>query len=210
MALQINQRSVLIFRVTAGLFALVALAASLWLLAADQLATRSETVEQAARIGAVRGDLWSLAALVEARGLSAPPTEPSPEQRKTAEAVREFAARAASHAPANARIWLLLARVAAEPAQRAEFLKMSYLTGQNDLSLIPQRLALATRLPSGADPMLADFAALEIQTLLRRAPTFKGHIASAHKTANADGKALIEKTLATFDPALLATVRGAQ
>jgi len=209
MALQINQRAVSMFRTISGVFALVAFAASLWLFAADALATRSATVGQAAQVGLVRGDLWSLAALVEARALPAPAADLSPQERKTADTVHELAARAASYAPIRARTWLLLARVAAEPAQRVEFLRMSYLTGQNDLSLVPQRLTLATRLPSG-DPMLADFTALEIQTLLRRAPAFKGAIANAHKTANADGKALIEKTLETFDPPLLATIRAAQ
>jgi hypothetical protein len=209
MAPQINQRAVSIFRVTSGAFALMAFVASLWLFAADALATRSDTVGQAAQIGLVRGDLWSLAALVEARPLPAPPADFSPEQRKTADAVRDLATRAASYSPANARVWLLLARVAAGSAQRVEFLRMSYLTGQNDLSLIPQRLVLATRVPL-SDPMLADFTALEIQTLLRRAPVFKGAIANAHKSANADGKALIEKTLETSDRALLATVRAAQ
>jgi hypothetical protein len=210
MALQINQRAVSIFRMTSGAFALVAFAASLWLFAADALATRSDTVEHAARVGVVRGDLWALAAHVGARALPVPPAEPASEQRQTADAVRDLATRAASYSPTNARIWLLLARVAVDPAQRVEFLKMSYLTGQNDLYLAPQRLTLATRLPS-SDPMLADFTALEIQTLPRRAPNFIGAtITSAYKTANADGKALIEKTLEAFDPSLLSKIRAAQ
>lgn len=207
MPAQINQRSVSIFRVTSGLFALAAFAALLWLLAADALATRGSTAGQAAQIGLVRGDLWSLAALIEARALPSL-AEASPAQSGTANAVRELATRAASHSPVNSRIWLLLARVTQEPAQRVEFLRMSYLTGQNDLSLIPQRLALATRLPA-SDLMLADFAALEIQMLLRRAPTFKGQIANAYKTANAEGRALIEKTLETFDRELLLSIRAA-
>jgi hypothetical protein len=210
MAPQINQRAVSIFRVTSGVFALVAFAASLWLFAADALATRSDTVGHAAQVGMVRGDLWSLAAFVEARGLPAPPAEPAPDQRKTADAVRDLATRAASFSPANARVWLLLARVATDPAQRVELLKMSYLTGQNDLYLAPHRLTLATRLPS-SDPMLTDLVALEIQTLPRRAPNFIGMtITSAYKTANADGKALIEKTLEAFDPTLLSKIRAAQ
>src|SRR5437870_243978 len=107
MAPPIRPRSATVFRLTSGTFALVALAASLWLLAADVLGAQHATA--AARIGLIRGDLWAEAALDEARALPAPVADAATaEQRKIAEDVRELATRAATLSPTDSRIWLLL------------------------------------------------------------------------------------------------------
>ena len=115
---------------------------------AELMYERRDAAMKAAKFGVVRGDLWSEAAfaygnIVLAQGGKAPNADPMLLER--ARAVTELAL---ARAPHNSRLWLLLAAnsfgFAGFSEKVSASLRMSYYTGSNILSVLPERLLLAT------------------------------------------------------------------
>jgi hypothetical protein len=169
----------------------------------------------AARIGLVRGDLWTDAAISTSVDLvgnllrfNAAPTE------QTYADTEQAALRAARLAPHDARAWLLLAAAALQPGRTredvAEPLKMSYYTGADDPALMPLRIRVATRSEAMNEDELQLLVAQDIRAMVLRHPELKPDIVSAYRDASPVGQHFIETSLAKLDPALLAAARGSK
>jgi hypothetical protein len=170
---------------------------------AGLLATQRSAAGEAARIGYVRGDLSAAYALAYA-DLAWGVIAEAATTESTA-AARAAAERALSLAPHNARVWLLLASLAAPLDLRKGIaaLKMSYYTGPNDFALTPLRLLVAMRSDVLADDELSELAQWEIRTILARKPELKRAILAAYRKASPLGRQFLEKTLRELDPDLL-------
>jgi hypothetical protein len=166
----------------------------------------------AARIGLIRGNLWADYAGALAPDLSAASTgDDSPVMLATLNRVRAAAVRAVELAPHESRAWLLIAAVDAHDSSRnvAGPLKMSYYTGPNELSLIPLRLAITTRIPAIAEPEVQILAAGEIRTIITRKPELKQFLVAAYRNALPEGKRFIEGQVGELDPALMTSLQAA-
>src|SRR3974390_343126 len=101
----------------------------------------------AASIAVVRGDLWTEAAVALSSGLTGEVAgESDPQMTPEKDRAREMAQRAARLSPTDSRTWLLLAALDTRfdwpNREVAGRLKMSYLTGPNELSLTPLRIRI--------------------------------------------------------------------
>jgi hypothetical protein len=219
------------FRVGAAVLGVLLAFEALWILSAEAFRPRlasfpaaaaaaavapseRDKAELAAKIGLVRGDLWADYAMTLmpqlpqeiARGGAVASSHP-------AEVARAAAEKAASLAPHDSRIWLLLAAVASEIDRRAResdgALKMSYYTGPNELALMPLRLSIAARSNAIGDADLQLLVGQEIRTILTRKPELKPWILVAHRNASPAGKAFFESTVGALDPVLLTAMRTA-
>jgi len=203
--------------------ALVLLAMSAWILGAELArpdldflpapslaagtAALSDRATTAAAIGRIRGALWVDAAITRATALRAAlETDGPPAPAAMIEETRELAARAALHAPHEARAWLLMA---AADAEREAFrqrvaapLKMSYLTGPNEAALMPLRLIVATRSLAITDEELQILAEADVRAILTRKPELKPAITAAYRGASADGRRFLRSAVERVDPRL--------
>ena len=196
----------------------------LWLLTSELMHQRSDDVPRnfeeatrasekriaaawAARIGLMRGDLWTEAALTYAdRFWSAE------DLKSTLNSFERYAARRAIMlAPHDARAWLLLAsgegRFDWLHGTSEAALRMSYYTGFNELELAPLRLLIAARSVT-LDQELKDMVRRELRMLLTLRPHLRYAVRTAYNAAAPDGRGLFEATLQEIDPSLLATMRG--
>jgi hypothetical protein len=167
---------------------------------------------RAARLGAVRGDLWAQAALTYADlvwsegdgGAAAHATQVF----DTARAVAETAA---TESPHDARTWLLLASLEARmdwvTRRGASLLRMSYYTGPNETALVPLRLATFGRIDASGDEDLQQLVRRELANVVNKRPEQKGAIVAAYREALPAGKRFFEDALRDLDPKLLATPR---
>ena len=182
--------------------------------AADAAATAQERAPavRAARLGFVRGDLWAQAALsyadlAWAEGEAA--RARAPEVFDTARALTETAASAAPH---DGRMWLLLAslelRMDWVTRRGASLLRMSYYTAPNETALVPLRLATYGRLDASGDEDLQQLVRREIANVVNKRPALKPAIVAAYREALPAGKRFFEDALRDLDPKLLATVRS--
>jgi hypothetical protein len=229
-SLHLKGRSRTGFRVGVTVLAVLLAIEALWILSAEVLRPRlasfpaaaaaavtpseRDRAELAAKIGLVRGDLWADYAMTLmpqlpqeiARGGTVAPSRP-------AEVARAAAQRAASLAPHDSRIWLLLAAVASELDRRGResdgALRMSYYTGPNELALMPLRLSIAARSNAIGDADLQLLVGQEIRTILTRKPELKPWIVLAYRNASPEGKAFFESTVGALDPVLLTALRTA-
>jgi hypothetical protein len=165
----------------------------------------------AASIGLFRGDLWADYALAlgsELSGIDGAALDVPSEKVQTARAI---ARRAATLAPSDARVWLLLAAIDAQrdrPASDiARPLTMSYYTAPSEAALIPLRLKIAAGLDTLADPELQGLMTRDIRTVINRSPTLNFAIVDAYRGGSPEGRRFIEATLITLDPALLRMMR---
>jgi len=174
---------------------------------------RRNAAMRAAKIGIVRGDLWSEAAfaygdIIFARDKIASNAAPAM-LLKQAQAVTELAI---THAPHDSRLWLLLAAsyfwYDGFNDKAAASLKMSYYTGSNTLSVLPKRLLLATQTQALQDADFQELIRHDIQVAVTRRTEFKPAIAAAYNNASSTGRRFIEKTLDAFDPSILASIRS--
>jgi hypothetical protein len=168
----------------------------------------SERAATAALIGVIRGDLWADEAVLSASGASNAGAggKASPE---TLAAARETAERAASLAPYDARVWLLMATIDAGLDRRLEGpLRMSYYTAPNDTALMARRLQIATRSDAIADPDLQVLVSGEIRSILKSRPDLKPAIVAAYRDARPAGRQFMEDVLGSLDPDLLAAARA--
>lgn len=163
----------------------------------------------AAKLAAVRGELWADAAILQAGGvqddIEAGRTGEAPAALTDARAMAERAARLSPH---DSRLWLLIAAIDARldwlDGRVGAPLKMSYYTAPNDGALMGLRLLIATRSEAIADPDLQVLVSGEVRTIVRNRPDLKGAILAAHRAAPPQGREFIEGTLRDFAPDLLA------
>lgn len=167
----------------------------------------------AASIGAIRGELWvdyatllSSDLLADLEGLKATA------RPKAADNVGATASKAASLAPYDSRIWLLLAliqsRLDGPDRAVAELLKMSYYTGPNQTDLVPPRLLVATQSAAVANPELRDLVSRDVRTIVAHRPELRSALFVAYRSASPDGKRFLDAEIGSLDQNLLSTVRA--
>jgi hypothetical protein len=179
--------------------------------AAEAPATHRGAAGAAARIGLVRGNLWTDYAMTLAPDLSREPTgDAAAASIQALEGTRSAAMRGAELAPYDARAWLLLAGVDSRGLDHKPTgpLKMSYYTAPNAVSLIPLRINIATRTDAITDPDLQILVGGEIRTIITRKPDLKPLIVAAYRNALPEGRRFIEAQVGEFDPGLLAALRA--
>jgi hypothetical protein len=176
--------------------------------AAQEIAISRGRADRAARLGLIRGDLWTQAAIAHTSD-SAFQVAMGAGQAGPASAHFDVTSieRAASWSPADARAWLLLAAANLGPGASdvgvIEGLKLSYITGPNEPNLTPLRLAVVARSRAANDPEIEQFARQDIQTIVRRLPNLRLALAQAYKSASPEGKKFLTATLSELDPDLL-------
>jgi hypothetical protein len=164
-----------------------------------------------ARIGLVRGRLWTEDALTFAPfSMDGRDKSLSQESIIQLERAREAATRAVHSAPLDARAWLVIAQADSALGDRdpAAALKMSYYVSPNADSLFLIRLAIATRSNALTDPELPSLLGDEIHTILPGRPDFKPDIVAAYRDATSEGKRFIEQEIGRSDRDLLPALRS--
>ena len=132
----------------------------------------------AARLAAVRGDLWADYAAASSEGLQNDIAgDLSPTTTDAVAGARVAADRAVRLAPHDARMWLLIAAIDARLDwfnRRVEApLKMSYYTGTSDPALMGLRLLVAARLEAISDPDLQLLVSGRTRTIVRSIPVLR-------------------------------------
>jgi hypothetical protein len=179
---------------------------------ADAMYAVRDSAAIAAKVGMVRGDLWTVAAITKAAPLLFAATGSSRDQASQAEVenIRAIADRAARLSPHDSRIWLVLAgldlRAGGSNTRGTEMLKLSYETGPNEISLMPLRLLLAVKSSAVSDEEVRSSVPLDIQRIIMQRPDLKPAIALAYQNALPKGREIIEATLKQTDPRFLATI----
>jgi hypothetical protein len=166
----------------------------------------------AASIGIIRGDLWAdYAILLSSRFLNENMDDHASTSPGELLAVQAAVEKAATLAPHDSRIWLLLAMVYSQTdtsdARVGRSLMMSYFTGANNTTLMPLRLKIATRLQVISNIDLQVLVSGEIRTIILSKPNLQSAIVDAYNSANPAGKQLVINTLRDLDPDLLSVVR---
>jgi len=163
----------------------------------------------AASFGLIRGDLWSVRALVDAANVLG--GQDAPEKILTqpqVDGVRAAAERALSLKPLDSRVWLILAALSSQDVLAKEQLKLSYYTGPNDRRVMAYRLKFAT-LPNALESReVREAVRREIRTILIRAPELKPIIAAAYAGAKSEGRQFIEMIVLEFDPSFMTTLNA--
>jgi hypothetical protein len=174
-------------------------------------ASERDRATRAAELSLVRGDLWAEAAIAlspeyPTQSVKTAKTAPSIEQAQVARAAAE---KAATLAPHDARIWLLLAsQDCLLHREESGTLKMSYYTGPNEIALMPLRLLVATCSDAINDDELQTLVAREIQLIVTHEQNLKPAIIAAYQSATASGKRSIETVVGDLDSGLMATLRA--
>jgi hypothetical protein len=165
----------------------------------------------AARIGLIRGDLWSEAAFSYGNMLwSADKNAPGAERPPMKE-TRAVTERAIGYAPHDSRLWLLLA---ASDLQSERFnavsaaLRMSYYTGPNTTEIVPERLGLALHSHALEDDEFRALVRHDIRVAVMRKAELMPALIVAYANAPPAGKQFVEKSLSELDPSTLAVIRS--
>jgi hypothetical protein len=160
----------------------------------------------AARVGAVRGDLWAELFFSFANSIliwSSPDFGPIETLNEALPAAR----RALMFAPLRSEVWLLLAAMAKdyelETPSAATALTMSYYTAPYSQALTPLRLSVATRGSAVRDAELRQLVEQDLQIIFASKPNLRPAVVAAYSTASAEGKYLIESVIQEADPAFL-------
>jgi hypothetical protein len=161
------------------------------------------TAARAARIGAIRGDLWAESAFTYADLVLG-------DRSRAADVAREVATarlaldRALDDAPYQSGAWLLLAGLAQRypiPGSDAtEALKMSYYTGPSEPDLMPLRLRIAAQADVFNDIEMRQFVSRDLRLFLARKQ--RSVVAEAYDAASPAGKRFIEQTVRDLDPSV--------
>jgi hypothetical protein len=160
----------------------------------------------AARVGAVRGDLWAELFFSFANSIL---IRSGPDFRavETLNEASPAARRALIYAPFQSEVWLLLAEMARDyelqTPSAATALAMSYYTAPYNQALTPLRLSMATRGTAVRDAELRQLVEQDLQTILANKPNLRPAVIAAYATASAEGKHLIESVVQQADPAFL-------
>ncbi|CAL8970980.1 hypothetical protein RHODGE_RHODGE_03583 [Rhodoplanes serenus] len=165
----------------------------------------------AARLGAIRGDLWADAAMILVAALPGVTEVASGEAfpRAIHPKARVAAERAVRLAPYDPTAWFAFAAVL--PAARATedgrgpttatLLEMAFLTGPDDEALRLPRAALAVRTDAIAAAGIRDFVARDLYRLAARADRDRV-FAVLYGEATPIGKLFLERVAVEIDPAL--------
>jgi hypothetical protein len=221
-----SQTSFRNFRMATLVFAVVLGAQSIWLLLSElsrpgviSMPTDSQSAAfaakqrndatLAARIGAVRGDLWADSAYTYSDLLWANSSNSS-ENTPSLALVRGTLDRAVRYAPDQPGAWLLLAGLASRyrwsKLDSAEALKMSYYTGPSELQLMPLRLVVTVQLDTLNDGELQLLARRDIRLLF--AHQGKPVVIQAYQSATPAGKHFLEQAIGEIDPTFVEPLRG--
>lgn len=216
------------FRVTVFAFACVLGSLAAWILLAEVLRPTLEfTIDtnstmpvygtrdaamRAARIGVVRGDLWSDAALsysniIWNQGDNAPNAEMAPFER-----TRALMERAIAYAPHDSGLWLLLAanyfRFDWVNERAAASIRMSYYTGPNAVAVVPRRLFLAVQCRALLDNDFQELVRYDIRIAVTRKAELMPALLAAYTNAPLFGRQFMENALAALDPSMLESIRS--
>lgn len=160
----------------------------------------------AARVGMLRGDLWSELAYTYAAlewNRAALPAGSLDDAKVSAD-------RAVSFKSVNPAVWLLIGDLAAryrwDSPNAVESLKLSYYTGPHEDRLVPLRLLIASRLDLSADPELNRLFQREIEYILLYRPSLRKAISFAYAQASAQGRLAIQKSASDIDPVFANTL----
>ena len=160
----------------------------------------------AARVGAVRGDLWAELFFSFANSILIR-SGPDFGAVETLNEALPAARRALVYAPFRSEVWLLLAEMAKDyelqTPSAATALTMSYYTAPYNQALTPLRLSVATRGNALRDAELRQLVEQDLQTIIARKPNLRPAVVAAYATASAEGKHLIENVVQQTDPAFL-------
>jgi hypothetical protein len=167
----------------------------------------------AASIAQVRGDLWTEAAVNAAApmGFGLALTGSSGANSEIED--RSIFERAVRWSPSDSRAWLAFAAAnvgggAAGPPV-TELLKLSYLTGPNEIDLVPMRLAVVARGNALDDADVRQFARHDLENVLQYASDLRPAIAEAYRRGSPRGRQFIAAALGELDPAFLKTFPAA-
>ena len=174
--------------------------------------THRDNAATAALIGLVRGDLWTQAAFAYGDMLWNQ-DKPSPNaDTMQYERARVLTQRAITYAPHDLRLWLLLAAIDLRfdwlNDSASSALKMSYLTGPNAIRLVPARLLLSVQTRALADSDFRDLVRHDIRISTVHKSELMPAMIAAYNNAPLFGRQFIEKTLAEFDPSMLASIHS--
>lgn len=215
------------FRVTAFALACILGGLGTWILVAEilrpegiEFTTDSESAASifprrdaavlAARVGRVRGDLWSDAAFAYGGTLLNQKRDVPNGNKTTLERTRALTERAIAFAPHDSRIWILIAAYYFHtdwPNEKAmASLKMSYYTGSNTIEVVPERLLLALQSHALQDDEFQELVRHDIQMAVVRKSQLLPVLVAAYRSAPLMGRQFLEKTLAEFDPGVLAAI----
>jgi hypothetical protein len=180
--------------------------------AAAAAAGKRDRAAWAAKIGAIRGELWAQLAFTYADLLLGEHEEADDVTQKLSRA-RVSLERAIKDAPAQPGVWLLRAglglRFPSLAFNTTESLKMSYYTGPSEQELIPLRLRLIALSNAIDDVEIRLFVGRDLRVLSTRKQ--QSAIVDAYKAASLRGKRFIEQTLDDIDrPAAESLRTGAQ
>ena len=224
-------RPIIVFRLTALLFAILLGAQCLWLVLAelarpsiDQLPTdmasaaaaakQRDTALRAASIGAIRSDLWAEVAFSYADLLWGEKNEAIAHANPASTLLRARATlnHALNDGPHQSSAWLLLAelnlRFPSPDLDALEPLKMSYFTGPSEQPLVSPRLHIAVQLDGSNDIEMRQFISRDLRMLL--AQNRKSAIAEAYNVASPADKRFIESTIRDIDPSAFDTLQTAK
>src|SRR5215475_16152481 len=173
--------------------------------AASNYAKRGAAVT-AARAGLLRGDLWADAAIA-----STPMPWTQDKSLAPPEEAQAITVTAIRYAPHDSRLWLLLAanyfRLNGLNEKALAALKMSYYTGSNTISILPERLFLVINSRGLEDKELRELVRHDILIAVMHKSALMPALADAYRSAPPSGKQFVEDTLAEFDPSVLAVIR---
>ena len=148
--------------------AVLALLLGIWTLVPD-LVARVDSADHgsrlAARIAAVRSDVWAEAARTSARSSGTSDVK-TPEIEGGAS--RSAAVRALRLSPLNAEVWLALASRISDPTHQEPALTMSFFTGPGDPSIVDRRLTLVARNPRFGQAELCSLLRPDVDFEIRR------------------------------------------
>jgi hypothetical protein len=170
---------------------------------------------KAARVGLVRGDLWTQAAFAYGDFLwnqDKPSSDTSAVPYERAGALTE---RAISYAPHDSLLWLLLAAIDSRfdwlNDRASAALRMSYYTGSNAIGLVPARLLLSMQTRALQDSDFQELVRHDIRISAIHKSELMPAIIAAYNNAPLSGQQFMQKVLAEFDPSILASIHsGAQ
>jgi hypothetical protein len=214
------------FRLVTLIFAIVLGAQCIWLLlveltrpSANRLPTDPQNAALAAkqrndatwaaRIGAIRGELWADLAYTYSDLLWTNSSNSS-ENTPSLALVRDKLDRAIRYSPNQPGAWLLLAGLASRyrwsKPDPAEALKMSYYTGPSELQLMPLRLLVTVQPENLSDSELQQLAQRDIRLLFSHQG--KPVVIQAYRSATPAGKHFIEQAVGEIDPTFVDPLRG--
>jgi len=164
----------------------------------------------AARVGIVRGDIWSQAAFAYGDMLWS--QDKSTSDEPSLERMRALIEHAIAFAPHDSRLWLLAAGNYSRSDKLSDkalaALKMSFYTGANSIAVVPERLMLAMQSPRLDDYELQELVRHDIKIAVNHKSELLPALIAAYKEALPSGRQVIEKAIGELDPTVLTAIRA--